>query len=89
MNVDVRVFMYMVYCILSVFLIYNIDFCIFIFMYILLIICVIDLFIRYGGFFFGDEDLLVVFNVIELKIVIDELLFVLNNGIVVNLFNEI
>lgn len=57
-------------------------------MYILLIICVIDLF-RYGGFFFGDEDLLVVFNVIELKIVIDELLFVLNNGIVVNLFNEI
>lgn len=88
MNVDVRVFMYMVYCILSVFLIYNIDFCIFIFMYILLIICVIDLF-RYGGFFFGDEDLLVVFNVTELKIVIDELLFVLNNGIVVNLFNEI
>lgn len=88
MNVDVRVFMYMVYCILSVFLIYKIDFCIFIFMYILLIICVIDLF-RYGGFFFGDEDLLVVFNVIELKIVIDELLFVLNNGIVVNLFNEI
>lgn len=88
MNVDVRVFMYMVYCILSVFLIYNIDFCIFIFMYILLIICVIDL-IRYGGFFFGDEDLLVVFNVIELKIVIDELLIVLNNGIVVNLFNEI
>lgn len=88
MNVDVRVFMYMVYCILSVFLIYNIDFCIFIFMYILLIICVIDLF-RYGGFFFGDEDLLVVFNVIELKIVIDELLFVLNNGIVLNLFNEI
>lgn len=88
MNVDVRVFMYMVYCILSVFLIYNRDFCIFIFMYILLIICVIDLF-RYGGFFFGDEDLLVVFNVIELKIVIDELLFVLNNGIVVNLFNEI
>lgn len=88
MNVDVRVFMYMVYCILSVFLIYNIDFCIFIFMYILLIICVIVLF-RYGGFFFGDEDLLVVFNVIELKIVIDELLFVLNNGIVVNLFNEI
>lgn len=88
MNVNVRVFMYMVYCILSVFLIYNIDFCIFIFMYILLIICVIDLF-RYGGFFFGDEDLLVVFNVIELKIVIDELLFVLNNGIVVNLFNEI
>lgn len=88
MNVDVRVFMYMVYCILNVFLIYNIDFCIFIFMYILLIICEIDLF-RYGGFFFGDEDLLVVFNVIELKIVIDELLFVLNNGIVVNLFNEI
>lgn len=88
MNVDVRVFMYMVYCILSVFLIYNIDFCIFIFMFFLLIICVIDLF-RYGGFFFGDEDLLVVFNVIELKIVIDELLFVLNNGIVVNLFNEI
>lgn len=88
MNVDVRVFMYMVYCILSVFLIYNIDFCIFIFMYILLIIFVIDLF-RYGGFFFGDEDLLVVFNVIELKIVIDELLIVLNNGIVVNLFNEI
>lgn len=88
MNVDVRVFMYMVYCILNVFLIYNIDFCIFIFMYILLIICVIDLF-RYGGFFFGDEDLLVVFNVIELKIVIDELLFVLNNGIVVNSFNEI
>lgn len=88
MNVNVRVFMYMVYCILSVFLIYNIDFCIFIFMYILLIIFVIDLF-RYGGFFFGDEDLLVVFNVIELKIVIDELLIVLNNGIVVNLFNEI
>lgn len=43
---------------------------------------------RYGGFSFGDEDPLAAFNATELKIVIDELLTVLNNGTAVNSFNE-
>lgn len=89
MNADVRVStcMYMAYCTLSAFLTYNIDFCTPIFMYTLSTICAIDL-SRYGGFSFGDEDPLAAFNATELKIVIDELLSVLNNGTAVNSFNE-
>lgn len=87
MNADVRVSIYMAYCTLNAFLTYNIDFCTPIFMYTLSTICAIDL-SRYGGFSFGDEDPLAAFNATELKIVIDELLSVLNNGTAVNSFNE-
>lgn len=56
-------------------------------MYTSSLFCVLDL-SRYGGFSFGDEDPLAAFNATELKIVIDELLTVLNNGTTVNSFNE-
>ncbi|XP_056020266.1 phospholipid-transporting ATPase ABCA1-like isoform X2 [Ostrea edulis] len=43
---------------------------------------------RFGGFSFGDEDPLAAFNATELRIVLDELFTVLNNGTSVTSLNE-
>ncbi|XP_061181755.1 phospholipid-transporting ATPase ABCA1-like [Saccostrea echinata] len=43
---------------------------------------------RFGGFSFGDEDPLAAFNATELRIVIDNLFTVLNNGTPTTSFNE-
>ncbi|XP_062578503.1 ATP-binding cassette sub-family A member 7-like [Saccostrea cucullata] len=43
---------------------------------------------RFGGFSFGDEDPLAAFNATELRVVIDNLFTVLNNGTPTTSFNE-
>lgn len=88
-NANVRI-SYYAYCTLVHFKFYHIFSHTYIYiqdMYTSSLFCVLDL-SRYGGFSFGDEDPLAAFNATELKIVIDELLTVLNNGTAVNSFNE-